>query len=748
MSNSTNRYSEVLLSSKTGDTGLRPEVIRVEGRYYVLASSSLADSRTRVLKQGDTFAVFDRYGDVHSIGASPHGIFHRSTRYLSRLELKINGVRPLLLSSSVLKDDTLLAVDLTNPDILRNGDRIPRDMLHVFRSKFLQNGTCFERFRVTNYADIPIKAALSFSVGADFMDIFEVRGTKRKKRGALMRTERGPSHVLFSYKGLDGVVRRMRLEWDRNSVWTVQRASKSDLVFRSVIQARLSIPFHLRWHCLAGDERPVRLISHDKAYEATIHGQANLCPSECTIETGNDQFNSWLNRSHADIRMMMTRLPRGCYPYAGVPWYNTVFGRDGIWTALFYLWMAPGLARGVLAHLAALQSTVQDPARDAEPGKILHETREGEMAALGEIPFGLYYGSIDATPLFVMLAGAYLDRTGDMDFIRSLWPNIQRALDWMVHFGDIDGDGFIEYSSRSKQGLVNQGWKDSGDSIFHENGSFATGPIALCEVQGYAFDAWKKAAAMAHRLDRPREARDFDARAILLQDRFERHFWSDRLGTYCLALDGAKQQCAVRTSNVGHLLFSGIATTTRAWRTTQVLMSPDMFSGWGIRTLAKREVLYNPMSYHNGSVWPHDNAITACGMARYGHKNMALQVIRSLFDASVFMDLNRLPELFCGFDRRPGEGPTLYPVACSPQAWSAAAPFFLLQSVLGLSVDGMRGRIVFDHPVLPDFLKEVHIRDLSAGSSGKVDVLLTRYERDVGVDVIHRDGPVEVMVTK
>jgi glycogen debranching enzyme len=463
------------------------------------------------------------------------------------------------------------------------------------------------------------------------------------------------------------------------------------------------------------------------------------------MQTSNPLVNLWLDRSASDLIMLTSQLPTGPYPYAGVPWYSTTFGRDGIITALQCLWIDPSLARGVLAFLAATQAMQLDAERDAEPGKILHEARKSEMANTREIPFGRYYGTVDATPLFLVLAAAYYRRTGDLAFLRGIWPNILLALAWIDKYGDCDGDGFVEYAKRSKEGLVQQGWKDSHDSIFHADGTMAEAPIALAEVQGYVYLAKRSVAKLAHALGEDPLGESLAQQAQALRERFQRDFWCEELGTYAIALDGQKKRCAVLSSNAGQALWSGIASPEQASRVIDGLMAPEFFTGWGIRTIAEGQPHYNPMSYHNGSVWPHDNSLIAAGMSRYGRNEDAMRLFSSLFDASLHFELHRLPELFCGFARRGGAGPTLYPVACSPQAWAAATPFMMLQACLGLDIDVHNREICLHTPRLPPFIDWLRITRLGAPGPS-CDLLLQRYERNVGVEVVRKDADVRVSV--
>jgi glycogen debranching enzyme len=719
------------------------DVIRVEDHFYILATASRVDERTRVLKDDDTFAVFDPYGDVLPFGMGEQGIYHEGTRFLSRLELRLGKVRPLLLSSTVRENNDLFPVDLTNPDLeLEDGLMLPRGILHLFRSKLLSDGSCFEHLRLSNHGLAAIRVTLLLRFAADFADIFEVRGTRREARGLDLEPEVDGASVRLRYHGLDGVRRTTRLVFDPPPADLSGSGARFDLHLPSQHSETLDITIV----CERGDhERPAA--SYEEVLLTATRRPADWRAGQCRIETSSDSFNEWLNRSHADLHMMITRTEYGPYPYAGVPWFSTAFGRDGILTAFEMLTVDPRIAAGVLTYLAAKQASELVPEQDAEPGKILHETRQGEMAALGEIPFGLYYGSVDATPLFVMLAGAYYERTGDRDLATRLWPHVERALEWTETYGDPDGDGFVEYARQTPRGLAQQGWKDSHDSVFHADGEPAEGPIALCEVQGYVYAARRAAADLADALGHVDRAIDLRRKAERLRGRFEDAFWSEDLSTYALALDGAKRPCRVRSSNAGHCLFTGIADVERARRTAMTLLSPDSFSGWGIRTIAAGERRYNPMAYHNGSVWPHDNAVIAAGFARYGLGDMAMRTMTGLFDASLFVDLHRLPELFCGFKRRPGEGPTLYPVACAPQSWASAAAFLLLQASLGLHVDAPRHRVVFTRPVLPPYLERVTLSNLTVGSAS-VDLGLERHGDDVSLTVSRRQGRVEILTIK
>jgi glycogen debranching enzyme len=603
----------------------------------------------------------------------------------------------------------------------------------------LLDGSWLECVRVANYGLEPLETPLTIQFDADFADVFEVRGTRRAARGQRLPGTSGPESVL-RYQGLDGVERRTRVR----SLQSPDRTAGGALIYSVRLEPHNSVEIEIAIECEVRDDQRVRR----RFTESIGHVRQNAAVRDsgvCSILSSNDGLNRWLQRSTADLRMMITDTPYGPYPYAGIPWFSTPFGRDGLITAFELLWAWPDVARGVLAFLAETQATTTDDASDAQPGKILHEMREGEMAALGEIPFGRYYGTADATPLFVALAAAYFDRTLDLSFIDRLWPNILAALEWLDRHGDVDGDGFVEYARRSGTGLIQQGWKDSWDSVFHADGSLAEPPIALCEVQAYAFAAWSGAARLAQARGDRSQADHWRQRAATLQAQFERAFWCEELGTYALALDARKQRCDVRTSNPGHCLFTGIIEPSRAGRVADALLCDASFGGWGVRTVAAGSARYNPMSYHNGSMWPHDNAIAAAGLARYGLTAGASRIFSALFDLSQAVDGYRLPELICGFHRRAGDSPTLYPVACAPQAWAAGAVYLGLQACLGLEINTSAKRISFERPQLPEAIDWLRIVNLAVGPAS-ADLMLTRHEHDVGVTVLRRDGDLQIVV--
>src|SRR6266550_3987160 len=710
-----------------------------EQPFYIPMTGPAARPR-RSLKHDDTFIVLDSHGDIGASAGGPDGLFNADTRYLARLEMVLDEMQPLLLGSNLRDDNSALTVDLTNSDVYRNGRLVlQKDTLHIVRSIFLWRGTAYQRIGLQNHGDQPASFDLTLLFDNDFADLFEVRGERRPRRGVGSSKLLGPSDVVFEYSGLDARPRITALHFDpRPTRLAINSATYHfDLAPKQITSLFIAVSCN----------RPIMhkpapffrgLLAHRREMRRSTAGAAS-------IETSNNIFNEVLCQAMADLNILMTETPQGRYPYAGIPWYSTTFGRDGLITALQMLWIDPRIAKGVLKRLAFFQAKATDPLNDAEPGKILHEMRGGEMAALREVPFAQYYGSVDSTPLFVLLAGLYVERTGDEETLAELWPAIEAALGWINGPGDPDGDGFVEYRPASEQGLANQGWKDSYDAIFHADGRLAEGHIALAEVQGYVYAARRLAARCASRLGKSQMAEELEIEARQLAERFEEAFWCDDLGTYALALEGAKQPCRVRTSNAGQLLFSAMVREDRARLVAADLMRPHFFAGWGIRTVASGEARYNPMSYHNGSIWPHDNALIALGLARYGLKHSVAHLFKALFDAATYMDLRRLPELFCGFRRERRRGPTLYPVACAPQAWASATPFTLLEAALGLEFDAQRGEIRLRNPHLPAFLNEVVLRDLQLGASS-VDLRVRRHGDEVSLEVLRTRGQIQVSI--
>ena len=661
---------------------------------------------------------------------------------MSQFRLLLEDARPLLLSSMTQDDNAIFSADLSNPDLLLNGQiALRREQIHLHRLKFVWDGACYERLLIRNFSDRVWRIRVALQFGADFADLFEVRGERRRARGDSSASRASDCSTVLRYTGLDQIERVTTLDFDP----APQTLSTERAGFETTLNARQVRRIFMRIGVPAADAGRWNGRVFYQRMRAARHGLRQSSARAASIDSSNSVFNEIARRAVSDLYMLITDTAEGPYPYAGTPWFSTPFGRDGIITALMTLWADPSIAKGVLRFLASTQATAVEPERDAEPGKILHEMRHGEMANLHEVPFGRYYGSVDATPLFVLLLGEYFARTGDLDTVRELWPNAQAALDWIDVHGDRDGDGFVEYYRQTKEGLSNQGWKDSQDAVFHRNGQYAEGPIALCEVQAYVYGAKLHASRLAAALGHREQADRLRTQADALREKFEAQFWCEELSVYALALDGAKQPCRVVSSNSGQVLLTGIASAERAKRIAQTLLGPACFSGWGIRTLGMSEPHYNPMSYHNGSVWPHDNGLIALGLARYGHAQETARIFGAMFDAASYMDLRRLPELFCGFLRRQHNAPTQYPVACSPQAWASATMFALLQATLGLKLSAGSGEISFYRPVLPDFLDRLHVRNVRL-NGGSADVLLQRHGRDVTVTQTRRDGDVSVVM--
>jgi glycogen debranching enzyme len=718
------------------------QITTEENEYHISADAVNTDEKYKVINHYNTFGLFDHLGNISATGKMVQGIYHDGTRFINQLVLSVNGLKPLLLSNTIKEDNEILSTDLTNPQLIDGTCNIPENTVHIARTQFIRNKAFFEEITCRNYGDQPCSFILSIRFSGDFKDIFEIRGLKRNVELNEVEFESLNNQVSFKYLGLDDIQRETAVTFNSNADFYI---TDNTINFKIQLSHQQQVQINYTVYFKTGNENNKDI--DFQVARASISEELNqIRRLFANVQTTNTQFNQWIGRSRADILSLLTKTEYGHYPYAGVPWYNTAFGRDGIITAIEMLWLAPAIGKDVLNFLAAKQATQSIPEKDAEPGKILHEMRTGEMANTGEVPFKEYYGTIDATPLFVMLAGMYFERTGDISTIKKLWSHILAALNWIDKYGDLDGDGFVEYKHKALNGLTNQGWKDSHDSISYENGQLAVPAIALCEVQGYVYAAKLHAAKLAMYCQDPVLSQRLFNEAADLKVKFNDAFWDAELNCYVLALDGDKKPCRVVSSNAGHCLFTQIATEENAQKLADTLMSNDMFSGWGIRTLSTKAYRYNPMSYHNGSVWPHDTALITYGLSLYGFREQALKIIQGTFDATLFIDIQRLPELFCGFDRRHGEGPTDYPVACSPQAWSVAVVFMMLQACFRIEINALNKTITFDKPILPSYLDQVYISNLVAGD-GVCNINLIRNQSDVSVTIMQKPAD-WVVITK
>jgi glycogen debranching enzyme len=704
-----------------------------EDLHRVVTADVPSGERTHVLRHDDCFGLFNEIGDIDADTRSEAGLYRGGVRHLSRLTLTVAGQRPLLLAASPRDDNVLLTMNLTNADVRGEGGRVvlPRGTLHITRSRFIWEGVCHEMLRVRNFALITVSVELVVRFGSDFENIVDVRAQRRVDAASARfeRVER--DSVTQGCMGADQLLRETVVDCHT----TPDAISSDSLRYRLQIGSRGEKTVALAIGCRSA-RQPVQISTYTRSLAAAEEKVRTEARPKCHAHSSDAPFNGWLRRSAADIGMMLTATPQGRVPAAGLPWLDAIFGRDAIITALQTLWLWPDIARDVLRHLAATQCIDSSGGNGAEPGKILNEARSGG--------FPPDYNGIDTTPMFVMLAGAYYTRTADLDFMTELWPAINAALRWIDVYGDVDGDGFIETRPRSA-GPAQHGWKSSADAVFHADGRLATGPLALCEVQGYVYAARLGAARIARSLGEMPRAIALVEAAQALQARFNSTFWCADIETYAQALDGDKQRCCVRTSSPGHCLYTGIAHAEHARQVIAGFGDEHFFSGWGVRSVSETELRYNPMSYHNGTVWPHDNALLAAGAARYDDKAFALRILNGQFEAARHFDLLRLPELFCGFKRRGHEAPLQFPVACSPQSASAGATFLLLQSVLGIGIDALAQQIVLAHPVVPEGFEEISVKNLSLGQAS-VDFTVRRHAGSVSVSVERREGKVDLVI--
>ena len=711
--------------------------------YYILASSVAADLPKLVLKHDDAFLVADRRGDFPNVPGE-FGFYVGDTRFLSLLELRLHGLRGIALNAGVSDDALEAAIDLTNPDMpLQPHLVLPGRSMRLARRLTIFGPQLYHWLAVESFVQERHDLALTLSFAADFVDVFEVRGHPRPQRGEMLPREGDARVVRLGYRGLDGLRRTSTLVFDPPPDRLDATGADYHLPLGPGDRFELSLVVTAN---LEPDAAPRTLTFFDAAQRRRAPVE-RLTQEATRVRTNHDLFDHWLQRSRHDLHLLLTETADGFVPYAGIPWYVAPFGRDALITALQLLPFEPEIARGTLRYLARLQGTVDDAFTDQEPGKILHEYRRGEMATCREIPFIPYYGSVDATPLFVMLASAYLKWTDDVDFAREMWPVVERALAWMWAMGEAQGRGFLAYARRSPVGLPNQGWKDSHDSVMYADGRLAEPPIALAEVQGYQYAALLGAAAMAEALGRDAEVPALRARARRLQERFEADFWLPDEAFYALALDRDGAPCRVISSNPGHLLWTRIVSDSRAQIVARRLLQDDMFTGWGLRTLSSRERAYNPMSYHNGSVWPHDTALAAVGMREYGMNAQFLTLATGLFEAVLQFDDMRMPELFCGFPRVAGYAPTRYPVACSPQAWASGVVFQLIGAMLGLRPEAADNQITLARPTLPGWLTWIEIRGLRVSKS-RLGMRVLQGSDGAAVELLARDGDAELVVRR
>lgn len=664
------------------------------------ANPDVPKAISTTLKKDDAFLIANESGDFLAANREM-GLFWHGTRFLSRCNLHLNRHTFILLSRHIADQGSIVHLDFMNAAFTTDqGERIDQGEIHICRQLELQKDCLIQTFTLTSFHGSPLQFTLGLDIDADFCDIFEVRGVARKGRGEAIPSVYTPDSLTLGYRGLDNIVRKTRISFSSparqirpdSATWEMQleRGEPSEV--------RLEISMQ------SSDER-LRLTE-----ASGVRAEALAEPQ---LQSDNALFSRLLNYSMHDLVMLDTQTPHGHYPYAGIPWFSAPFGRDGLITSLQFLPWYPQMVRGALAFLAAYQGSKHEPFTDEQPGKILHEFRQGEMANLREIPYIPYYGSIDVTPLFLIALEQYVRWSNDLVFLERLWPNAEAAAHWIHAYGDKDGDHFLEYQTESEKGLSNQGWKDSWDSVSYSDGNLAAHPIALSEVQGYTYAAYRAMAYLAGRLGK--EQQSWEQAACTLQQHFWEQFWWEEQQTFYEALDGNKRPCDVVSSNAGQCLWSGIATQEQGEKTIARLMQPDMYSGWGVRTLSAQANRYNPMNYHNGTIWPHDNSMVAAGFARYGGKQEAAHILKGMLDASLYYERGRLPELYCGFPQRQGYGPINYPVACSPQAWAAGAPFLVLSSLLGLQPEAEHGRLVLTQPMLPDWLHSLEMRGMYVG---------------------------------
>jgi len=692
------------------------------------------------LIDGKTFISTTIAGDITPAGAPDVGLFHDDTRFLSELELRIGGFRTVVLSSSTEKTFVSRIELTTGSATLRDSLDLPENTVHIRREQLLSGVAVFDTFTFENFNLTPVEFLVELALDADFVDVFQARGCARHRTGHYYRPVVREGSITFCYRGLDDIFRETEVHLDPNpeeirdkkAVWNLKLSPLKKVEIRVTVIPRVGqLPARKR-RSFTFPDFDASLRKRREAFQVWEENSTHF-------KSSNEVFDEALQTSIGDFHAL--QIPDGEQHIlaAGIPWFATIFGRDSIIAAYQSLCLNPQLAVDTLRVLARYQGTRMNDWQDEQPGKILHEYRTGEMTRAGEMPFGPYYGSVDATPLFLILLSETFQWTADEELVRELLPAAYRALDWIEQYGDLDGDGFVEYVRRSPRGLVNQGWKDSWDAIMHRDGVVAKPPIALAEVQGYVYDAKYRMASLLRSFGDMQKADQLKREAVELAKRFEKAFWQPQRGFYALALDAEKKPVDPISSNPGHLLFTRVLNRDRARAVVQRLMKPDMFSGWGWRTLSQDESIFNPLSYHRGSVWPHDNSLVAHGMALNEFREQAQQIFTSLFQAALNFRDYRLPELFCGIQRRPFDEPVHYPVSCSPQAWASGAMFLVLSSVLGIRPSAHRKEVNIVNPSLPEWLDYLRIRNLRVGNT-RIGLDFARQGKRTFCNVVEVEG--------
>ncbi len=694
------------------------------------ASMTRSIASAVVIKREDLFFVSEPSGDVPMTDAHGFGLYYHDCRYLNGYVVRLFG-RPLESLGVDASAGFRASFELTNPDLHGDDDDhslIAKETLGLTweRTIDVPATRLVDVMVVNNFGSEPLEVPLSVAVRARFEALFDVRGTEPRQRGTLHPPAwRDEATLVLQYDGADEVTRRLVMRFDpAPSERDEERQDETETTATFVLRvparerSRLAVEIDVQEESQQEEERKAReQRTEDLHQHEPMQRSSDAWIERATrVRTDSRVFDTVFDRALRDLHLLTSTLRGHRYFAAGVPWYVTPLGRDSLIAALETLANEPWMAEETLRLLATLQGTADDDWRDEEPGKMMHELRVGEMARLGEIPQTPYYGSVDATPLFLLLLIRHAQWTGRLDLFRELRPHVEAALAWIDR--NMRQSGFLSYDTTSSRGLANQGWKDSGDAISNHDGSLATSPIALIEVQGYVYaakkglaDLYRRSAASETSGDQTTSQR-LDQEADQLRDRVNEQFWREELGTYAIALQRDNRLAEIVSSNPGHALWTGLATKERAARTADRLLQPDMFSGWGIRTLSTRERRYNPIGYHLGTVWPHDNAIAAAGFRRFGNVDAVVRVITGMIEAAVCFEHDRLPEVFAGFDRHRYSDPIHYPVACHPQAWAAGAVPCLLESALGLEPDGFARRLIVHPPVLPSFIRRLTVENL------------------------------------